>query len=62
VARKSALESEKSADELDDSEAYAELPDRVERAGAAVDDGLGDMSSDAEFVGAVREIDEGAEE
>ena len=62
VARKGALEAEKSASELEDSEAYTTLLDRIDRAEAVVDDELGDLRSDTEFVGAVREIDEGGEE
>ncbi|QKY19254.1 response regulator [Halolamina sp. CBA1230] len=62
VARKGALESEKSASELEESEAYDELIDRIERVELIVDDELGDLRSDTEFVSAVREIDEGGEE
>jgi len=56
VARRSALETEKTEAELADSDQYAELLDRIEAARADADEELGDMSSDTEFVGAVREI------
>lgn len=56
TARRSALQAEKTADELAASDEYAELLERVEAARAAADADLGDMSSDAGFVGAVREI------
>ncbi|GAA0680099.1 response regulator [Natronoarchaeum mannanilyticum] len=56
VARRSALEDEKTSEELADSEEYAELVDRIEAERATVDEDLGDMSSDRGFVGAVREI------
>jgi len=56
VARRSALEDEKTGEELADSEEYADLVDRIEAERATVDDDLGDLSSDREFVGAVREI------
>ena len=56
VARRSALEAEKTEAELAASEEYDELLDRIDQHHDAVDDGLGDMASDADFVGAVREI------
>lgn len=56
VARRSALQSEKLADELAASEEYAELLDSIEATREVVDANLGDMSSDTDFVGAIREI------
>ncbi len=62
VARQSALQAEKTEAELAESDEYAALVDRIERERERVDEELGDMSTDTEFVGAVREImdDEGA--
>lgn len=57
VARRSALEAEFTEAELADSEQYVALTERIESHGAAVDEELGDMSSDEEFVGVVREIE-----
>ncbi|NHX36486.1 MULTISPECIES: response regulator [Halolamina] len=61
VARRSTLEAEKTEAELNDSPEYANLVDRIERQREEVDEELGDMSTDTDFVGAVREImnDEG---
>jgi DNA-binding response OmpR family regulator len=56
VARRSALESEKTEAELAESDQYDDLLDRIDDARDAAGDDLGDMESDAEFVGAVREI------
>jgi DNA-binding response OmpR family regulator len=56
VARRSALQAEKSADELAASDEYDELVDRIETMRETVDADLGDMASDTDFVGAVREI------
>jgi len=56
VARRSALEAAKTDEELADSEEYDDLVDRIEAERKTVDDDLGDMASDADFVGAVREI------
>jgi len=56
VARQSAIEAEKTEAELEASTEYAELVERVERSREAVDEELGDMSTDTDFVGAVREI------
>ncbi|WP_049981297.1 response regulator [Halolamina rubra] len=63
VARQSALQAEKTEAELAESDEYAALVDRIERERERVDEELGDMSTDTEFVGAVREImdDEGGE-
>ena len=56
VARRGALEAEKTETELAESDEYDELLDRIEAAREAADDDMGDMGSDSEFVGAVREI------
>lgn len=56
VARRSALRRQKAAKELDSSDEYTDLVDQIERARETVDSQLGDMSSDTDFVGAVREI------
>lgn len=56
VARRSALETEKSESELAESEEYDDLVARIEQYRDVVDEDLGDMASDTEFVGAVREI------
>lgn len=56
VARRSALQVEKSADELAASDEYAALVEKIEAIRETVDADLGDMASDTEFVGAVREI------
>jgi len=56
VARRSALEAAKTDEELADSEEYADLVDRIEAERETVDEDLGDMASDTDFVGAVREI------
>jgi DNA-binding response OmpR family regulator len=58
VARKGALEAQKTEAELADNDEYQELLDRIERAEASADDHLGDMSSETDFVGAVRDIDD----
>jgi len=59
VARRSALEAEFSQEELADHEAYDELVARIDTQRAAVDERLGDMGSDTDFIGAVREIMDG---
>ncbi|WP_248897832.1 response regulator [Haloplanus halobius] len=56
VARRSALQAEKTPDELEANDAYSELVDQIEATRETVDADLGDMSSETEFVGAVREI------
>jgi DNA-binding response OmpR family regulator len=62
VARRSALSEEKTEAELQASDEYAALLEDIEAAREAADADLGDMASDPEFVGAVREIvDEEAE-
>lgn len=56
VARRSALQSEKAVEELEASNEYSDLLDRIEAKRQAVGASLGDMASDTDFVGAVREI------
>lgn len=56
VARRSALQAEKTPDELEANDEYSELVDQIEATCETVDADLGDMSSETEFVGAVREI------
>jgi len=56
VARRATLEAEFTADRLESNEEYTDLIDRIETHRATVDDSMGDMGSDSEFVGAVREI------
>lgn len=56
VARRSALETEKTESELATSEEYDDLVARIEECEETVDEELGDMASDTDFVGAVREI------
>lgn len=58
MARKGALLSQKAEDELDDSEEYRDLLERIDSKRAEVDANLGDMGCDIDFVGAVREIDD----
>ena len=57
MARKGALQAQKTAEELADNAAYQELLDRIERARERVDGSLGDMESEMEFVGAIRDIE-----
>jgi len=56
VARRSALQTAKTEAELAESEEYTDLVDRIEAAEVTVDEDLGDMADDTDFVGAVREI------
>ncbi|MFC3959391.1 HalX domain-containing protein [Halovivax cerinus] len=60
MARRGALEAEKSEAELADSEEYQDLLDRIDVTQTAVDDGLGDMSSEIDFVSAVRDLSDDA--
>jgi len=60
MARKGALQTRKTEEELAKNEAYQELLDRIEAQRAEVDDDLGDMGSDIDFVGAVRELEDGS--
>jgi len=61
MARKAALQTQKTEEELDGSEEYQALLERIEAKRAAVDDDLGDMGSEIDFVSAVREIADGDE-
>lgn len=56
VSKRAALQANLSAEELGTSDEYAELVERIETHRATVDEAMGDMASDTEFVGAVREI------
>ena len=56
VARRSALQAEKTDTELAASDEYAGLVERIESKRKTVDADLGDLASDTEFIGAVREI------
>lgn len=58
MARKAALQSGKSEEELEGSAEYRELLDRIETAESEVDATIGDMGSASAFVGAVRELDD----
>lgn len=55
MARKGALETQKTEDELAESE-YLDLLDRIETTRTKVDDHLGDMSSATEFVSAIQDL------
>jgi DNA-binding response OmpR family regulator len=57
MARKGTLEAQKTEQELENTEEYQQLLDRIEETKQAVDEDLGDMESDMEFVSAVREIE-----
>lgn len=56
VARRSTLQAQKSESELASNDEYTDLVSRIEAMRERVDAELGDMSSDTDFVGAVREI------
>jgi DNA-binding response OmpR family regulator len=56
VARRAALETEFAEDRLESNDEYTGLVNRIEAHRAAVDNAMGDMGTDSEFVGAVREI------
>jgi len=62
MSRKGALETWKTEKELAASEGYANLLERIEKAEAAVDESAGDMASESEFVGAVRELSDDTDE
>ncbi|WP_276249061.1 MULTISPECIES: response regulator [unclassified Haladaptatus] len=62
VARRAALETEYTRRELDASEEYVGLVEQIETQRAAVDDGIGDLTSDADFIGAVRAIMDGPDD
>ena len=59
MARKGALRTQKTEPELEESEEYQELLERIDAKRAEVDGDLGDMGSEIDFVSAVREIDAG---
>lgn len=56
VSKRSTLQAEFPTEKLKTSDEYRELVDRIETHRKAVDETMGDMSSDTDFVGAVREI------
>jgi DNA-binding response OmpR family regulator len=58
MARKAAIQAQKSDAELEDSDAYQDLLERIEATREETDQKLGDMGSDIDFVSAVREIAE----
>jgi DNA-binding response OmpR family regulator len=58
MARKGALEAQKTGAELDTSEEYRDLLDRIEAKQTEVDADLGELDSEMDFVGAVREIED----
>ncbi|MFW6437281.1 MAG: response regulator [Halococcoides sp.] len=62
MARKGALEAQKTDAELEASDAYRDLLEKIERAEREVDDTLGDLSEEVDFVSAVREVTEEAGE
>lgn len=57
MARKGAIQTQKTDAELADNEDYQELLDRIETMRETVNDGLGDMESEIGFVSAVREVE-----
>lgn len=59
AARRGALEAEKTPEELEASEEYGDLLERIDDQAAAVDEGLGDMGDSIDFVSAVRTLAEG---
>lgn len=56
VSKQAALTSAKSEDELEDSEEYAELEERIERLREDLDEAMPDMGDD-EFVAMVRDLE-----
>lgn len=56
MARRGALEAQKTEQELAESEQYQQLLDEIDTKREQVDEGLGDMSSEVDFVSAVRGI------
>jgi DNA-binding response OmpR family regulator len=58
MARKGALQSQKPAAELAESAEYQDLLERIEAKRAELDGALGDMGSEADFVSAVRDLDD----
>jgi len=57
VARRSALESESSDEELAKKAEYRTLVERIEAHRESMDASIPDLTSDTDFIGAVREID-----
>ncbi|WP_232700563.1 response regulator [Halobacterium wangiae] len=57
MARKGALQAQKTEEELHESAEYQELLERIEVKRAEVDEDLGDMGADIDFVSSVREIE-----
>jgi DNA-binding response OmpR family regulator len=62
LARKAAIQDQKLDQELEGNEAYQQLLEEIEAKREAVDEDIGDMESDIEFVSAVREIEGGGED
>lgn len=58
MARKGALQVQKTEEELTDNEAYQRLLERIEAAREAVDEDIGDVTEEIEFVSAVRDIED----
>ena len=56
MARQGALQTVKSPKELEESDEYRTLTEQIEVKRSDVDEALGDMSSEIEFVSAVREL------
>ena len=61
LTKRAALEDEKEADELAESDAYAELQSRIDALEAELDAEEDRLLDDSAFVGAIREFDEDAE-
>jgi DNA-binding response OmpR family regulator len=62
MARKGAIEAEKTEEELAESEQYQALLDQIDDQREEVDDDLGEMDEEIEFVSAVREIEAGEDD
>jgi DNA-binding response OmpR family regulator len=62
LARKAAIQDQKLDQELEGNEAYQQLLEEIEAKREAVDEDIGDMESDIEFVSAVREIESPTED
>ena len=60
VSKRSALQSAKSAEEINSAEEFAELEDRIESLRAEIDETMPDLER-GEFVAMVRDIEEGAD-
>jgi len=59
MARRGALQAQKTEAELEQSEVYQDLLDRIESQRTEVDDNLGNMGAEVDFVSAVREVEDG---